>query len=142
MTAAAGHGQPPGVGSEAETTEQDDETLGAAADTAAGTGGGEPQVDDPWTRSPLADLPSGTAFGTLVHAVLENVDTDSADLPGELLVHCAEQLTRHPVDTTAGLLAEALLPVLHTPLGPLADGVTWPPCHPGIGWRSSRSSCR
>ena len=92
--------------------------------TRAPASGETPQIDDGWPRSPLADLPSGTAFGTLVHAVLENVDTESPDLPAELLLHCAEQLTRHPVDTTAGRLAEALLPVLHTQLGPLADGIT------------------
>ncbi len=122
MTAAAGHGQPPGVSSEAETAERDDETLSTAAEISSG--GESAAIEGSWPRSPMADLPSGTAFGTLVHAILENVDTDSPDLAGELVVHCTEQLTRHPVDATAGPLAAALLPVLHTSLGPIADDLT------------------
>ena len=31
-------------------------------------------------------LPAGAAFGTLVHEVLEQVDTSSPDLPAELLL--------------------------------------------------------
>ena len=34
--------------------------------------------------SPMADLPAGTVFGTLVHAVLETVDPQATDLLGEL----------------------------------------------------------
>ena len=30
--------------------------------------------------SPMADLPGGAAFGTLVHTVLETLDTTAADL--------------------------------------------------------------
>ena len=40
--------------------------------------------------SPMSDLPGGTAFGTLVHEVLEHVDTDTGDLAAELLRHCRE----------------------------------------------------
>ncbi len=71
--------------------------------------------------SPFHAMPAGTAFGTLVHAVLEHLDTDTPDLRAELRLRCEEQLGIRPV---AGLdadgLAEALLPTLRTPLGRLA----------------------
>ena len=74
--------------------------------------------------SPLADLPPGTAFGTLVHAVLEVADPTAPDLTSELTARCAEQLIHHPLPgVTANTLAEALTPVMLTPMGPLADGL-------------------
>ena len=36
------------------------------------------------TPSLMNDLPAGTAFGTLVHTVLEHVDTSAADLAAEV----------------------------------------------------------
>lgn len=68
--------------------------------------------------SPMADLPSGTAFGTFVHRVLELVDTSAPDLATELTARCAD-LTSDPATS-----ASALLPSLHTPLGPLAGGLS------------------
>src|SRR5690606_6584786 len=41
---------------------------------------------------PLGDLPAGTTFGTLVHDVLEHVDTAAPDLRAELRRRCAEGL--------------------------------------------------
>ena len=74
--------------------------------------------------SPLAGLPPGTAFGTLVHAVLEVADLTAADLTGELTARCAEQLVHHPLPGVgADALAEALAPVALTPLGPVGGGV-------------------
>ncbi len=71
-------------------------------------------------ESPFADMPAGAAFGTLVHHVLETVDTDG-DLDAELAERCHEQLTAFPIaDLTAEALADALLPAMRTPLGPLA----------------------
>ncbi|EOM77574.1 UvrD-helicase domain-containing protein [Rhodococcus rhodnii] len=72
--------------------------------------------------SPLNDFPGGTAFGTLVHEILEYVDTSAADLATELTTHCREAVAAHlaPVDPDA--LATGLLPVLHTPLG-----LSWAP---------------
>ena len=46
----------------------------------------------PTCRSPMADLPVGATFGSLVHAVLEHADPDAADLRAELLGHIDEQL--------------------------------------------------
>ncbi|MCZ2813163.1 UvrD-helicase domain-containing protein [Modestobacter sp. VKM Ac-2979] len=64
--------------------------------------------------SPLTDLPGGAAFGTLVHAVLEDLDPDALD------ERCAEAVARHLVPgVTAQALADGLRPVLTTPLGDL-----------------------
>ncbi|MBV9922044.1 MAG: exodeoxyribonuclease V subunit beta, partial [Pseudonocardia sp.] len=74
--------------------------------------------------SPLADMPPGTAFGTLVHAVLEVADVTAPDLTGELTAHCAEQLVHHPLPgVDAATLAAGLAPVALTPLGPIAGDV-------------------
>ncbi|MPZ65857.1 MAG: AAA family ATPase [Pseudonocardiaceae bacterium] len=106
-----------GVGSEPEGGERDDEEMppvrtAVAADSAVAA-----------MPSPMADLPTGAAFGTLVHAVLEDADPTVPDLLTELTERAREQLARRP---TAGLdaetLAATLLPSLQTPLGPLADG--------------------
>ena len=48
------------------------------------------------SRSPMADLPGGAAFGTLVHAVLETVDTAAADLAAELRAPRPSELARGP----------------------------------------------
>ena len=64
--------------------------------------------------SPLTDLPGGAAFGTLVHAVLEDLDPNALD------ERCAEAVARHLVPgVTAEALADGLRPVLATPLGDL-----------------------
>ena len=75
-------------------------------------------------RSPMADLPVGATFGSLVHAVLEHADPAAPEREGvwraELRHHVGEQLVRWPVDLDADLLADALVAVCDTPLGPLA----------------------
>ncbi|MBO3094016.1 UvrD-helicase domain-containing protein [Cellulomonas dongxiuzhuiae] len=76
-------------------------------------------------RSPLTDLPGGTAFGTLVHHVLERVDTSADDLVGELRARCAEAAGHGGgLGLDPDALADALLPSLHTPGGPLLGGRT------------------
>jgi exodeoxyribonuclease V beta subunit len=72
--------------------------------------------------SPLADLPGGAAFGTLVHEVLEHVDAAAGDLDAELLRRCREAGTARVPGVDAEELAAALAPVLATPLGALAAG--------------------
>ena len=127
----------PVVGSEPEAEERADEPTAAgsaaaraggsaaapAGGSAAGSAGapaGSP-ADAALLRgitSPMADLPAGTAFGTLVHAVLERVDFAAPDLAAELADRVGEQLRRRPdprVD--AAQLASALFAVLETPLG-------------------------
>ncbi|WP_432483127.1 UvrD-helicase domain-containing protein [Kineococcus esterisolvens] len=68
--------------------------------------------------SPLADLPAGTGFGTLVHAVLEGFDPAAPDRPSHLAALAREQFAGELAEP----LAAALDPVLRTPLGPLAGG--------------------
>ncbi|MGA8047931.1 MAG: UvrD-helicase domain-containing protein [Dermatophilaceae bacterium] len=75
--------------------------------------------------SPMADLPVGATFGSLVHAVLEHADPRSGDLRAELVGHIREQLIRWPVDgLDVEVLADALVAVCDTPLGPLAADAT------------------
>ncbi|MFT4225248.1 PD-(D/E)XK nuclease family protein, partial [Micropruina sp.] len=74
--------------------------------------------------SPMSDLPGGTQFGTLVHALFEQVDPgpDEDALRAGLRTAAAEWLPRFPLPgvTPAGL-ADALVPAFMTPLGPLTD---------------------
>jgi exodeoxyribonuclease V beta subunit len=123
LTADA-HGAPRlAVLTEPEVEEKDDEGPEPTDD------GGPPVAPAPAAdpalavASPMADLPVGTGFGTLVHAVFEAADLTAPDLRAELLRCVHAELDRHPtpaVDPEA--LAEALVPVARTPLGPLADG--------------------
>jgi exodeoxyribonuclease V beta subunit len=73
--------------------------------------------------SPMNELPAGATFGSLVHGVLENADPQAADLLGELRTHVTEQLRWWPVDAPIDDLAEALVPMQQTSLGPLAGGL-------------------
>ena len=76
-------------------------------------------------RSPFGDLPAGATFGTLVHEVLEKVDTaaiaSSADLVAALRPAVDRELRYLPVP---GVDPEALVAALdvamRTPMGPLA----------------------
>ena len=70
----------------------------------------------------MADLPAGATFGSLVHAVLEHADPQAADLRAELRRGRPSSCGWWPVDVGADDLAEALLPLHQTPLGPLAPG--------------------
>ncbi len=74
--------------------------------------------------SPMAALPAGATFGSLVHAVLEYADPQVPDLAAELCARAGEQLRWWPVDVSAETLAEALLPLHETPLGPLVPGLS------------------
>ena len=85
---------------------------------------GEVSTGPGLVRSPMADLPVGATFGSLVHAVLEHADPAAPERGGdwraELRHHVGEQLVRWPVDLDADLLADALVAVCDTPMGPLA----------------------
>ncbi len=98
-------------------------------------------TDVPWTTplpdataisvSPLASLPAGAEFGTLVHEVLEGVDFRSGDLRADL-VEVIDHRSKFgsldlrpvsPADATSvdglRLLAEGLETAINSPLGPL-----------------------
>ncbi|NHC47604.1 UvrD-helicase domain-containing protein [Motilibacter sp. K478] len=130
LTAAA-HGvpaEPPlsRVGSEAEEPEKDDEPPVPPVDSAPPAPADATALEARLRAmpSPMAGLPSGTAFGTLVHAVLERFDGAAPDLEAELRRLAGEQLAARPVrGLDAAALAAALAPVVRTPLGPLADGL-------------------
>ncbi len=104
------------VGSEPESVPLDDEP--------------DPESEESLTQAPegiptpMADLPAGAAFGSLVHAVLEHADPDAPDLNQELRRHTADQLRWWPVAVTPEQLATGLVPIFDTPLGPLAGGHT------------------
>ncbi|MFZ1410215.1 MAG: UvrD-helicase domain-containing protein [Micropruina sp.] len=92
---------------------------------------GSPDADEPHVEEelPMAGLPGGAQFGTLVHAVLESADWSvepSADLAesarGRLRQSAATVLPRLPLPgVSAPQLADALLPSILTPLGTLTD---------------------
>ncbi|MBW6439281.1 UvrD-helicase domain-containing protein [Actinoplanes hulinensis] len=111
LTAAA-HDTPT-VHSEPEHPHHDDEAIPAVPATT------EPPAPA-GVPSPMADLPSGAAFGTLVHAVLETTDPTATDLLAELTDRATQQLVRQPARVEPDVLAAALQPALRTPLGPLA----------------------
>ncbi|TFV61576.1 exodeoxyribonuclease V subunit beta [Mycobacterium sp. PS03-16] len=108
-----------GVASESEVAELDDEVADVPVSEAADTG---PEVAD--VPSPMAALPTGAKFGSLVHAVLEHADPFAPDFAVELERRIDEHAVWWPVDVAADALAEALLPMHDTPLGPLAPGLT------------------
>ncbi len=74
--------------------------------------------------SPMAALPVGATFGSLVHAVLEESDFQAGDLHAELIDRIREQLAWWPVELDPEELADALESVCATPFGPPAGGVT------------------
>lgn len=103
------------VSSEPEMVELDDEVAEIPLTTEAV---GE---DVP---SPMAELPTGAKFGSLVHAVLETADPFAADLAAELEARVREHSVWWPVDVEAAELAAAMVPMHNTPLGPLAGDTT------------------
>jgi exodeoxyribonuclease V beta subunit len=103
----------PGIVDEPEvvsTPGDEGTTLRSARDGAAGP------------PSPMAGLPKGAAFGTLVHAVLEGTDFAAGDVRTQLADEAERLGSVHTTGVPAGDLADALLPSLRTPLGPLAGG--------------------
>jgi exodeoxyribonuclease V beta subunit len=109
LTSSAHDG--PHVGSEPEAPGTADEPVEPPLDAAGGVAG-----DAPALPSPMNGLPGGAAFGTLVHEVLEVVDTAAPDLEAELLLRCREAVGRRLAAVDPAALARSLLPVLRTPL--------------------------
>ncbi len=113
--------QPHGVTSEPEVSPQDDEPTESEL-----RGRSEPEASllaREGVLSPMAALPSGAVFGSLVHGVLEETDPEAPDLRAELVGHIREQLQWWPVGVSPDELAEALLPAQLTPLGVPASGL-------------------
>lgn len=118
-----------GVGSEPEVVPREDEpdAIDPVVEGSPALPGLETAVPGAEVPSPMAELPVGATFGSLVHGVLEHADPQAPDLRAELLDHIGEQKVLWPVDLGEGgeqVLAEALVAVCDTPLGPLAGGAT------------------
>lgn len=115
-----GRGTPTSPAPEGDTTGP----VPAAGPGTADHGPGTDPLDALRTvRSPMSDLPGGTTFGTLVHHVLERVDTSAPDLAAEVTARCLDAGGRTAVPgVEPHTLAEALLPALLTPAGPLLGG--------------------
>ncbi len=117
----------PTVGSEPERMAKQDELPISWPGVDDGTGPPPPSDarvlagDRP---SPMAGLPVGATFGSLVHAVLEHADPRATDLRAELLAQIGPAVVDWPVDLDHGELADALVQVISSPLGPLTDGAT------------------
>ena len=110
------------VGSEPEEPPRDDEPELAEVVTTAPAGGGDSASTA--VASPMAGLPVGATFGSLVHAVLEHADPEAPDWRAELRAQVDEQWVRWPVELDRDQLADALVAVCDTPLGPLAGEAT------------------
>jgi exodeoxyribonuclease V beta subunit len=125
-TGPAGAPAASAVISEPEVTAKDDEIDADLPDLAAldalAAGRAEEVPDGLAVPSPMAGLPVGATFGSLVHAVLEHADPDAPDLREELLGHIDEQLVWWPVDVDRGALADALVAVCDSPLGSASRG--------------------
>ncbi|MGV0626461.1 exodeoxyribonuclease V subunit beta [Mycolicibacter minnesotensis] len=105
-----------GVLSEPELTARDDEADDVPVVVAPSAGAD--------LISPMAELPAGAAFGSLVHAVLEMADPLAADLAAELQTQAERHGSWWSVETDPAALAQALIPMHDTPLGPLAGELT------------------
>ncbi|WP_330181163.1 UvrD-helicase domain-containing protein [Nocardia sp. NBC_01503] len=62
-------------------------------------------------------LPYGAEFGTLVHEILEYVDTDAPDLAAEMRARCTHAVAEQMFDADPEVLAHALMAVMRTPIG-------------------------
>jgi exodeoxyribonuclease V beta subunit len=105
----------PGAGSEAFAS------VGGAVASAASAGTAPARAEG--LVSPMAGLPVGAAFGTLVHAVLERADFAADDLAAEIAAAATAEGSARFAGIDPGDLAGALAPAVRTPLGPLAGGI-------------------
>ncbi|MEX2423835.1 MAG: 3'-5' exonuclease, partial [Acidimicrobiia bacterium] len=94
----------------------------AHVDTPASVKTDEPEpidVEEPVTISPelpMASLPGGAAFGSLVHAVFEDVDLAADDRADRILEACRLRVASAGSTADPEVLASALLAVAETPL--------------------------
>jgi exodeoxyribonuclease V beta subunit len=121
--------------------EQEDRTdlrsgpgLGPEPVPAPAAGEGGSRSGDAPPPGPLAPLPAGAAFGTMVHSVLEQVDFASVTLEAEVGAALDDELSWRgldltPTDATPGtgadgarLVVEGLRAAIETPLGALFAG--------------------
>ncbi|QKT07373.1 UvrD-helicase domain-containing protein [Gordonia sp. X0973] len=106
----------PTVGSEPdERVVRDGELLDEPADDQTEADGTAPIPTG--TPSLMNGMPFGARFGTLVHEVLEYVDTDAPDMSAHIGELCEVGARRSAFDVDVDALARALIGVMTTPLG-------------------------
>ena len=71
---------------------------------------------------PLADVVGGTTFGTMVHEILEHVDTTADDLADVVRDRAEAAARRAGLALDVDTLTTGLLAAIDTPLGPLFGG--------------------
>ncbi len=113
--AALRHGEPVVVSDAPVTGGTDEPSLPEAAEDAEPPAGAV--LPEGRVALPLQGAPGGTAFGTLVHSVLERVDFAATDLRPELRELCAESLHHRNLPITPDDLTDGLLAALQAPLG-------------------------
>jgi exodeoxyribonuclease V beta subunit len=84
----------------------------------------EAEAAAPAPLLPLADLPAGARFGTLVHDMLEHVRFDDDELETRLLELATAATARSGWDFDVAVLASGLAAAIATPLGPGETDVT------------------
>jgi len=72
----------------------------------------------PGVELPMAELPRGARFGTLVHHVLEDLPVDADDFAAAVRDVVVDRLRRDAWDLDAGAVAAAVVAAASTPLGP------------------------
>jgi exodeoxyribonuclease V beta subunit len=117
------------------TTAGDDIDLDSHSDSDSDGAAGRANGSAGPAPGPLAPLPAGTSFGTLVHALLEVVDFGATDLDDQLSSALDRLLVRIPVDLTPvpapewegvsgrTLLIDGLRAAVETPLGRAFGGM-------------------
>ncbi|MCE5288367.1 MAG: UvrD-helicase domain-containing protein, partial [Nocardiaceae bacterium] len=95
------------------------ESAYAASEPEESVKNDEPVEVEPVTSGPLSmnAFAGGTAFGTLVHEILEYVDTSKPDLRAELRTQCREAVAKRITAIDPDALADSLHTVMQTPLG-------------------------
>ncbi|MFT4041733.1 MAG: UvrD-helicase domain-containing protein [Gordonia sp. (in: high G+C Gram-positive bacteria)] len=131
LIAGAGHAHAVlATGSEpdAETPGDGELIVDEPSDAASVLAGAVAALDGPGVVGPQGDaadpyaslmnrMPFGAAFGTLVHEVLEYVDTGHPDSAAHVRDLCAAAARRHGADVDIDALTRALMAVLRTPIG-------------------------
>ncbi len=118
LTASAHEMAPAAVEAAATVSGGTDEPLSPAPEFETGTSAVAEFADA--APSLMNGLPYGAEFGTLVHGVLELVDTDAPDLAAEVRSRCAHAVEELMADIDPDELARALVAVLRTPVDPVA----------------------
>ncbi|MAU84899.1 UvrD-helicase domain-containing protein [Gordonia sp. GW1C4-4] len=113
IVAGAGHGHPAvlesGSESDADLIADEPAEPGEAVQIAGGQPTGTPSL--------MNGMPFGAAFGTLVHEVLEYVDTAMPDMGAHVADLCGQAIAARMLDVDVERLTAALVGVLTTPLG-------------------------